>query len=226
MTGYLNYNRKTRVYLPTMRVSDLGNWLPSYIHSDGDLRALVDKVQRLTDETVGIVAQNDLFIQYIMMKTPTHEFKAPPAEGDMRLMIDSTTGLAMLSRMRDRTIEKIFRYTRYHHPDMEYFANLDELMREIRRIRYMGYVYMPNRPTPQLASLGMPLDEEMFGIPLALGVGGFHSRIAARKDALMQIMRDAVAEFRDDYRETAQLQGGRGGGCSAALCGRRTAPEG
>ncbi|WP_127107523.1 helix-turn-helix domain-containing protein [Pararhodobacter zhoushanensis] len=203
MTGYLNYNRKTRMYLPTMRVSSLGSWLHSVIHNDGDLRKLVDTVQARTDETVGVVAQNDLFIQYIMLKTPTHEFKMPPSEGDMRLLIDSSAGLTILSRLRDSAIEKFYRFTKYHYPRLEYFASYADLMKEIRWVRYIGHCYMPMLPTPEVASVAIPLEEEMFGIPLALGVGGLQPRIAARKEELLAIMHEAVAEFHETSRQNS-----------------------
>ncbi|WP_249025655.1 helix-turn-helix domain-containing protein [Erythrobacter sanguineus] len=39
--GYLNYNRANMTYLPTMRVSALGNWLPQAIYREGGLISLV-----------------------------------------------------------------------------------------------------------------------------------------------------------------------------------------
>ncbi|WP_276718666.1 IclR family transcriptional regulator [Pseudooceanicola nitratireducens] len=195
MTGYLNFNRKTRMYIPTMRVNDLGSWLPSYIHQDGALKAMVQQVQRETDETVGLVAQNDLFIQYVMLLTPDHEFKAAPEQGDMRLMIDSSTGVAMLSKMSDRTIEKLYRYTKYYYPGLEYFADFDELMKEIRWVRFIKSVYLPKLPTPNVSSIAIPMEVEGNGIPLALGVGGFADRIHAKRKDILQSMQDALADF-------------------------------
>lgn len=197
ITGYLNFNRKTRMYIPTMRVSDLGSWLPSYIHQDGALRALVRQVQRETDETVGLASQNDLFIQYVMLEMPDHEFQAAPQQGAMRLMIDSSTGLAMLSKMSDRSIENLYRYTKYYYSGMEYFTDLEELMREIRWIRFIKRVYLPNRPTPELSSIAISMDEEHNGIPLALGVGGMSERIRDKKDEIIEAMQDGLSDFKN-----------------------------
>lgn len=197
ITGYLNFNRKTRMYIPTMRVSDLGSWLPSYIHQDGALRALVRQVQRDTDETVGLAAQNDLFIQYVMLETPDHEHQAAPQQGAMRLMVDSSTGLAMLSKMSDRSVEKLYRYTKYYYSGMEYFADLEELMREIRWIRFIKRVYLPNRPTPELSSIAISMEQEHNGIPLALGLGGMSERIRDKKDEIIEAMQDGLSDFKN-----------------------------
>ena len=45
-------------------------------------RWLIDELFRLTDETVVLVTQNDLYIQYVMMRVPDHPHKSLP-RGDM-----------------------------------------------------------------------------------------------------------------------------------------------
>ena len=107
LLGYLNYNRNKRTYLPTMRLNMLGNWVAGYIQSEGHFRELVDEMQRRTDETVGLSTQNDLFVQYLFLHGPAHEFKNMPPEGTMRLLVDSSGGRAMMARMKDRAIDKL-----------------------------------------------------------------------------------------------------------------------
>ncbi len=202
LMGYLNYNRANMTYLPTMRVSALGSWLPNVINREGGLVSLVDDVQRRTDETVGLVAQNDLYIQYIILKTPDHEFKMAPNEGTMRLMIDSSSGLALMSRMSQREIDKIYRYSRHYGLGSETLPTFDDLMREVHWTRQVGHAYVPNWPTPEVSSIAMPLGESLFGIPLAIGVGGMANRISRAKQDILAIMSDAIAEFKE--RQQAQ----------------------
>ncbi|MES2337400.1 MAG: helix-turn-helix domain-containing protein [Pseudomonadota bacterium] len=196
MGGYLNYNRSTRTYLPTTRVSALGSWLPGFIHADGAYRALVDEIQRRTDETVGLVTQNDLFIQYIILKEPGHDLKMVPAVGTMRLMVDASAGLALMSRMSDRQVDKICRYTNYYELGEDHRISLDEVMSEIRWIRHTGYSYRANKPTQEVSSISFTLDEELHGIPLAIGVGGLADRISREKSNIVATMRECIAEFK------------------------------
>ena len=204
MMGYLNYNRSSRTYLPTNRISALGNWLPGFIHSNGRHQALVQEVQRRTDETVGIASQNDLFIQYLIMCEPKHEFKFAPPEGSLRMMVDAVTGLALMSSMSDREIDKICRYTNYYELGRrtDYYEHdeprrisTEELMKEIRWTRHVGYAYRVGQPTPELASIAIALDSGTHGIPLALGVGGMKDRIHPKKAFILATMRQVVAEF-------------------------------
>ena len=207
--GYLNYNRANMTYLPTMRVSALGNWLPQAMYREGGLINLVDEVQRRTDETVGLVAQNDLYIQYIILKTPDHEFKMAPGEGTMRLMADSSSGIALMSRMRQREVDKIYRYPRHYGlggPDLPSF---ETLMREVRWTREVGHAYVPKRPSPEVSSIAMPLDACLYGTPLAIGVGGMAGRIARAKQDILDIMEEAIAAFkaRQQAEDEGQLVG-------------------
>lgn len=196
MGGYLNYNRSTRTYLPTTRVSALGSWLPGFIHADGEYRALVDEIQQKTDETVGLITQNDLFIQYIILKEPGHEHKMVPAVGTMRLMVDASAGLALMSKMNDRQIDKICRYTNYYELGDNNRVSVEETMAEIRWIRHTGYSYRANKPTPEVSSISFTLDEDLHGIPLAIGVGGLADRISRNKSHIVATMRDCIAAFK------------------------------
>ncbi|WP_292682905.1 helix-turn-helix domain-containing protein [Novosphingobium sp.] len=195
MMGYLNYNRAKRTYLPTTRISMLGNWLPGYIQASGGYRQLAEELQRRTDETVGLVSQNDLYIQYILMLAPTHEYKSPPNTGAMRLMIDSSAGLPLMARMKDREIEKIWRYTRYYRLDEGNPISLTDLMREVNWVRHVGYAYAPKRPTPQVSSISMALDGDLFGTPIAIGVGGMADRLAANQLSIIETMQELIQDF-------------------------------
>lgn len=193
--GYLNYNRENRAYLPTTRVSMLGSWLPGYIQAAGGYREMIEELQRRTDETVALVTQNDLFIQYIILLTPSHEFQMAPRTGAMRKLVDSSSGLAMMSRMDDGKIDKLRRYSNsYSIEDSERISHVS-LMRKIDSVRGRGFSHVPHYPTPEVSSIAMPLDGDLHGVPLAIGVGGLTHRIDDNRDRIVAVMRDIIAEF-------------------------------
>lgn len=202
--GYLNYNRSNRTYLPTTKVSTLGQWLPGFIHFDGSHDDLVDKLQRDTDETVTLVAQNDLYVQYLIVREPTHEFKMPPPQGGLRTLVDSAGGLALISSWSDREIDKICRYTNYHELNRSPSAHqeppqprvsVSEVMKEVNENRRVGYTYRSNRPVPDASAIAVSLRSTSHGIPLAIGVGGMSERIALNKDLIVRALRRRVAEY-------------------------------
>ena len=194
MMGYLNYSRKTWTYLPTARAAALGNWLLSFMYGQRDYESLLARIQRETDETVVLAAQNDLFIQYVRILTPAHEFKLPPPDGGMRVMTRSTAGHALMSRMPDRKVEKFIRQIHYYELSNSETLDLKTLMREVAWVRHTGYSYMPNNP-PGAASIAFPLGDETHGIQLAIGVGGLNDRIARNQATIVETMRNAIADF-------------------------------
>jgi DNA-binding IclR family transcriptional regulator len=200
LLGYLNYNRSSRTYLPTMRLNMLGNWIAGYIQSEGGFRELVEEMQRRTDETVGLSTQNDLFIQYLFLKPPAHQFKNAPPDGTMRMLVHSSGGRAMMARMNDRAIDKLCRYTNHYDIGNGIRVDYDELMKDIRWIRHVGYSYMPNQPTEDVSSISIALDADLHGIQLAIGVGGMADRIARAKTDIVATMRELIAEFNDRHR--------------------------
>lgn len=204
MSGYLNYSRHSRTYLPTTQVSALGNWLTGHIVADPAYRDLVEGLQRITDETVGLATENDLYIQYVLFREPSHDFKSVPREGVMRPMIDSAAGLALLSQMKDRQIEKIFRYSHYYRMGEGEAHSLDHLMQDIRWIRQIGYAHHENRPDPGLSAIAMPLGQTMYGVRLAIGVGGLVDRIAKAKSDIVRAMREQVSAFHLANRDAFQ----------------------
>lgn len=202
VAGYLNYNRSTMSYLPTLKVSSLGSWLSTTLNSYGELDRLIQDIHSRTGETVGLVSQNDLFIQYVRFVSNAdapysrlQELNMPPDEGTMRLMVDSSAGLAMLSRLRDREIDKIYRYSRHYNRDSDAVPDFEEFMREVRWARQVGYAFLPKKPTPELASIAIALDQRVHGIPLAVGVGGLVESISKRKNDILRVMREAIASF-------------------------------
>lgn len=203
MLGYLNYNRARRTYLPTMRINALGGWLASYIQTEGGFRELVEEMQRRTDETVGLVTQNDLFIQYLFLRTPDHPFKNAPPDGTMRMLIDSSGGRAMMSRMSDRAIDKLCRYTNYY--EIGGGVSYEEVMKDINWVRHVGYCYRPNYPTQDVSSISIALDADLHGIPLAIGVGGLAERIARNKSDILATMRELIADFQRCHEPTRRI---------------------
>lgn len=201
--GYLNYNRIRRTYTPTSKVGALGSWLSSFMYERTDYQALVDTLQERTDETVALTTQNDLFIQYIVIKTPAHEHKMPPSEGMMRLLTQTTSGMALLSRMSDRQVDKIVRHINYYELGQGERVDIAKVMKQLTWIRQIGYCYTEHNPSPEVSSMAFPLCESIHGIPLAIGIGGLHERLAARKMQLVAIIRETIAEYKDKMARAA-----------------------
>lgn len=205
--GYLNYDRRSRTYFPTPRVAALGDWVNHHLFGAGDLLALMDTVFVQTDETVVISSQNDIFIQHIRVLQPSHEHKAPPAEGAMRLLPHSAAGLVLMSRMSAKALDKLCRHINAYEPDRAKRVEIESLQEQLQWVRREGYSLLAAFPIPEAAGIAMPLPRAPHGIPLTLGVGGLNSRIARRRSEIIAIMGAAIADYaaklRADERDGA-----------------------
>lgn len=196
--GYLNYHRASRTYFPTTRVAAVGDWINHFIFGSGQLLAMMRRVHAAVGETVALVSQNDLFIQYLRVIAPDHAPKFPPPEGAMRLLTQSSAGLVLLSRMPDRTVARLVRHIDIHERAGGKRVDLPPLLEQLHWIRQSGYCFLTGMPVAEAATISMPLPNSPHGIPLALGVGGISPRITRNRSRIVDVMREAI----DAYRPT------------------------
>jgi DNA-binding IclR family transcriptional regulator len=197
--GYLNYHRATRTYFPTTRVAAVGDWITHFIYGSGRLEAMMRRIHAETDETVALVSQNDLYVQYLRVIVPEHPHKYPVPEGGMRLLTQSGAGLVLLSRMPDRAVARLVR-----HIDIQARGartDLGQLLEQLRWIREHGHCFLAGIPFPEAATVSLPLPDAPHGIPLTIGVGGARSRIARNRSRIVAVMRAAVDAYREAIAE-------------------------
>jgi DNA-binding IclR family transcriptional regulator len=195
MLGYLNYDRPTRTYFPTTRVSALGDWINHYVYGAGELFGLMDSIFQRTNETVVLSSQNDIFVQHVRVLQPSHPYKIPPSEGSMRVLTHSAAGLVLLSQMSLKSADKLRRHINAYEQNRSKPMSMEELNEQLSWVRREGYSLLAAFPFPDAAGLAMPLPQSAHGAPLTIGVGGLNSRIARRKSEIIQIMRDAIADY-------------------------------
>jgi DNA-binding IclR family transcriptional regulator len=204
MLGYVNYNPVSRTYVPTGKVKGLGSWMSSSMYGQARYHRLVETLQQRTDETVALSTQNDLFIQYFLIREPKHEFKLPPSEGNMLLLTQSTSGMAILSKMSDRQVDKLCRHINYYEAEDGNRVEIAQVMRELRWIRQVGYCYDEKRLDPRVLSVAFPLEETLHGIPLSIGVGGLTDRISRNISDIVATIRETIKEFREPAEEAIE----------------------
>ena len=193
--GYLNYDRTSRTYFPTMRVAALGDWVHHSMYGDGRLIDMMQRIHDRTEETVALVSQNDLFVQYIRVTQPDHPHKYPPPEGTMRLLTQSSGGLVLLSRMADRAVDKLVRHINIYEPDRARRVDIGHLLEHLSWIRASGYCFLAGTPIPEAATLAVPVPGGAHSIPLAIGVGGTNVRIVRKKSHIVAVLQEAVADY-------------------------------
>jgi DNA-binding IclR family transcriptional regulator len=190
--GYLDYDRATRTYFPTMRIALLGQWVPRALFGEGAILRLMEKLHRETGETVLLATQSDLQAQYVHALNTGEPLRAGVPAGTLRPLATSGTGWLLLSRRTEDEIEKLCRRI-----DIETGRKVDRtaLKRNIAQAKRDGFVFSKHNVTRGSGIIAVLLPGGAYGRTYAIGVGGTVARLEKNQDAILKALRRGVARF-------------------------------
>ncbi|GGC81534.1 IclR family transcriptional regulator [Chelatococcus reniformis] len=193
--GYLDYDRYSRTYMPTMRIVQLGGWVQGALFGEGSIVSLMKYLSKETEETISIGTQSDLYMQYIHTLPSPHTIQFAIQPGTIRPLARSGLGWLILSARSDEMIEKLVRRINIEEDDPKHRVDLVDLMQRIREIRANGYVISLHTVTVGAGVIGMLLPERRHGRILAVGVGGPVVRLVEQRDQILQALRAGIDRF-------------------------------
>ncbi|MGE0828886.1 MAG: IclR family transcriptional regulator [Hyphomonadaceae bacterium] len=191
--GYLDYDRYSRTYMPTMRMATLGDWVSSALFGDGAVLGLMEDIQAETGETITLGAQSDLYAQHIYVLPSSHSVQVVLRSGAVRPLTRSGLGKILLSARDDATIEQIVRRVNAAEADPEKRVFLKELFAEIGEIRRQGYIYSKHTFSRGAGIISMLLPGRRLGRALAISVLGPVERLDEHKDRILKRLRRGIA---------------------------------
>jgi IclR family KDG regulon transcriptional repressor len=221
--GYIDFDRYSHTYMPTMRIVQLGKWVERSLFGEPGMISLVDHLNRATEEMVAIATQSDLYMQYIHVQPSPHAIQVPVQPGAIRPLARSGLGWMLLSARSDDAIEKLVRRINYganvglEHKqyglipgeqsgdvdvtkllgikNRKQKVDLKELMLRIRRIRNDGYVISLHTVVAGGGAIGMLLPQRQHGRVLAIGVGGPVERLVAKRAHILRSLHEGIEKF-------------------------------
>ena len=105
--GYVDFDRYSRTYMPTMRIVQLGHWVQGALFGERGISALVNHLNKETEETVSIATQSDLYMQYIHVQPSPRAIQFSIKPGTIRPLARSGLGWMLLSaRSEERRVGK------------------------------------------------------------------------------------------------------------------------
>ncbi|MFB9261847.1 IclR family transcriptional regulator [Bradyrhizobium erythrophlei] len=189
--SYLDHDKRTRTYVPTVRIALLGGWLKDQTLPGTTLDAITRELHEATRLTTFVVARNQLYSLYIRViqgTTPVRYYLEP---GARRLLTHSTPGRLFLSLMNDDDARRIVqRINAEETPTSPVkFADIQHALTSIRR---QGFAYTRNMGTPGLSTIAMRLTDSDRMPPLVIAVAGPSAIISAEAKAIIGKMRELV----------------------------------
>jgi IclR family transcriptional regulator, KDG regulon repressor len=190
--GYLDYDRGTRSYFPTMRIALLGRWVEGALFGEGAILRLMEHLHAATGETAMLATQSDLSAQYVHAVHADEPLQAAVPPGTLRPLATSGMGWLLLSRRSGAEIEALCRRI-----DIESGKRVDRaaLRRNIAAARRDGYVFSKHSVVRGTGIIAMLLPGAQFGRTFAIGVAGTVRALEAKQTAILAALRKGVAEF-------------------------------
>jgi DNA-binding IclR family transcriptional regulator len=196
MLGYLDYDRFSRTYMPTMRMASLGTWVQRALFGQNEeVLRLMQRLSEAYGETVTLSAQSDLYVQYVYLIPSRLPIWYAVPIGTIRPIARSGSGWAMLGVRTDEEIVNLVRRINFHEPDPARKVSLSELMRHVEQGRRDGYVFNKNTLEPGAGGICMVLPERRFGRLFALAVSGPVERLEEKEAEVVASLRAGIAHL-------------------------------
>jgi DNA-binding IclR family transcriptional regulator len=187
--GYLDYDRVTRSYFPTMRIAFLGKWVEEALFGGGAILRLMKRLHASTGETALLAAQSDLNAQYIHSVHGAEPLQAAVQPGTLRPLANSGMGWLLLSRQSEDAIERFCRRI-----DIAQGRRVDRiaLKRNIAAVRADGYVFSRHTVRRGMGIIAMLLPEGRLGRTFALGIGGPVANLEKKQAQILDSLRRGI----------------------------------
>jgi DNA-binding IclR family transcriptional regulator len=210
--GYLDYNRYTRLYMPTLRVALFGGWVTDEFYSPVNLSHLIDELhQRSGRKTVMLGMQNEIYVQYIhMVQAPNPEVTLYIKPGSLRPLGRSAVGRMLLSRKTDVEVQQLFWRINAEETDLSLRMNVHDLLRELDLIRARGYAYTEGTINPLSGGIAVELPTPPSQPPMALGIGAANETLRSERERLLGLLNETLQEWHRHRKHALRFVGADG----------------
>ena len=196
--GYLNFDRRARVYFPTTKVASLGEWIPKVLFGSGQVIEAMNDLHAETGEGIFLGTKNDVYLQYIQTKLSIHALRFHIDEGTIRPITRSVAGMVLLSTLPQEKLENTVRRANIATQNTAERVKLADIQARIAEIRKQGYGYVEDLPFEGGATLAMILPVLVQGQPICLALGGVTDRFRKNHDRYLSALRKAVRSIQTD----------------------------
>lgn len=191
--GYLNFNRDTHEYAPSIRVTLVGGHLRFDDMHAFQVLDLICAVRDRTGLTTILSTRNGVHVQYIYpMAEPGRRMLSLRA-GSLRPLTRASAGVMLLTDCPDDEIRRIACYLYNVMPDAGERERVENVLAAVHRAREEGYACVLRRLKATAGSVAVQLPfRDSFGKALALSVSGRDAEVEANKLELVEAMRSEI----------------------------------
>ena len=196
--GHLRFDRRTKLYVPTLRVVLLGDWIRATPLGSDRLRRALDRVVERTGESAFLSTPNDVAMQVTHIVLGPQPITLSVSPGATVPMLASAVGQAFLATRPERELAALLRRIRRESPGalpVDVAALRERLALVRRRGWAAAYEVLPGVGAVATALPAAP-DEAVS----VICVGGPSARVAEREAELARMLRECARGARGSRR--------------------------
>jgi IclR family transcriptional regulator, KDG regulon repressor len=196
--NYLSFESTSRSYLPTLRLSQLGNWVTPANYESGPIKEAVRRIGRKVGETILLGTVTDIYVEIVDILRARQPLQYYTTVGTRVLLVHSGVGWPLLSAESDADIARIYRRTIRLKKVERGVSSLNQLKAGVDAVRRDGYCLSRGMVTRGVGVVGMVVPTPSTHRRLAIGVAGPMERIEtnlARILAALRAENDRLTHF-------------------------------
>ena len=203
--GYLELDKRSRTYLPTMRIAVLGRWVEQELFGERNILEKMERLRDLTGETIVLATLSDLYVQYAHVVNSQQKLRYKIEPGEKRPLTQSGFGALLLSDLNNEDADLLIRRANAASSNYKEKVSSKTLLREIDRIRQTGFIASQSTISIEVGVLGVLLPRTRYGRRYAIGIGGPWKRLKPLQENLIALLFE-FAENIAQIDETAGIQ--------------------
>ena len=199
--NYLSFESASRAYLPTLRLSQLGDWVTPAAYENGPIQEGVRRLGRKLGETILLGTMTDIYVEIVEVLRAREPLQYFTHVGTRVLLAHSGLGWPLLSELRDDEIARIYRRT-VRRAKTERLSSLKRLRNGIEQVRQDGYCLSRGMVTRGVGVVGMMLPTPAGHRRLAIGIAGPQERIERNLTRILSAFRTEKARLKEFAGQT------------------------
>jgi DNA-binding IclR family transcriptional regulator len=198
--GYLAYDERDRTYLPSSRVTLLGNWAHPELFGDGALLRMMAELNRRSGDSIVLAVRHGAHVRYLHVVQATSPARLHLTLGSLLPLAGAGTGLALLSTFPEDEVWRIVAPL-YAPGSREVVLKLPELRKLLAEYRKTDVFYSEGMVNPGGATMAMALPDTVgAGQPMVVAIAGIAEVMRRRKPALLAMLREEVQRYAANRR--------------------------
>jgi DNA-binding IclR family transcriptional regulator len=195
-SGYLDHDPRSRMYVPTARVTLATAWIQDHLYSDHSLLRLMEQVLAATGHTVMIGTRKGVQVRYLHVLQSTREHRLLARIGSLRPLFRTAAGKMLLTTLSDREVAQLLQRANALETDKALRLEPTAVKHEVAQNRAAGYALSEGTSIPGAAALAVLLPAGRDRAPMTLSLGGPVNEVLAERERLLAVLREAVEPLR------------------------------